>query len=71
MSQQQHPTHNYFGECVPLKAWEEDDTHYRVIKDSGHIMVVQSGGNSIGEDDQVVLSVDQIEQLYKETHGQL
>jgi len=66
---QQHPTHNYFGECVPLKAWEEDDTYYRIIRDACHVIIVQSGGKTT--DDQVVLSVDQIEQLYKETHGQL
>jgi hypothetical protein len=64
---QQHPTHNYFGECVPLKAWEEDDTHYRIIKDSGHVIVVQSGGSTTN--DQVVLSYDQITQLYAATHG--
>ena len=65
-----HPAHNYFGENIPLKAWEEDETHYCVIKHSGHIMVIQPSDDG-RDDDQVVLSVDQIEQLYKETRGQL
>ena len=61
----QNPENNYFGECVPLKAYEEDDTHYRIILHSGHVMVIQSGGKTIN--DQIVLSVDQIKQLYEET----
>ena len=64
---QQHPTHNYFGENIPLKAWEEDKTHYCIIKNSGHVMVIQPSDGR--DDDQVVLSVDQIAQLYEATRS--